>query len=72
MKIDRSFWYTNHVKEKVKSTITADTLIAAQAGELLLLKRNNLMTAWKPLSWNLCHVRPLSNVEFPMSAEHLS
>ena len=39
--------------------------------ELLLLKRNNLMTAWKPLSWNLCHVRPLSNVELPMSAEHL-
>ena len=27
-------------------------------------ENNNLITAWKPLSWNLCHVRPLSNVEF--------
>ena len=38
MKVSRSFWYTNHVpwhanhvKEKVKSTITADSLVAAQA-----------------------------------------
>ena len=29
------------------------------------------VTACKPLSWNLCHVRPLTNVEFVMSAEHL-
>ena len=35
-------------------------------------KENNyLITACKRLSWNLCHVRPLSNVEFVMSAEHL-
>ena len=39
---------------------------------LYLLKRNNnLITARKPLSWNLCHVRPPANVEFLMSAEHL-
>ena len=38
MKIDRSFWctnhvqwHTNHVKEKVKSTITADSWVTAQA-----------------------------------------
>ena len=30
-----------------------------------------LITACKPLRWNLCHVRPLSKVEFLMSAEHL-
>ena len=35
-------------------------------------KENNyLITGCKPLSWNLCHVRPLSNVEFLMSTEHL-
>ena len=34
-------------------------------------ENNNLITALKPLSWNLCHVRPLSNVEFLMSAQHL-
>ena len=39
---------------------------------LYLLKRNNnLITACKPLSWNLSHVRPPANVEFLMSAEHL-
>ena len=34
-------------------------------------ENNNLITAYKPLSWNLCHVRPLLNVEFLMSDEHL-
>ena len=34
-------------------------------------ENNNLITACKPLSWNLCHVRALSNVKFRMSAEHL-
>ena len=89
MKIDCSFWYTNHVqwdtnhvKEKVKSTITADSKVVAQADELnAFTKRdtncsywkenNNLITACKPLSWNFIHVRPLSDVEFLMCAEHL-
>ena len=30
-------------------------------------ENSNLITACKPLSWNLPHVRPLSNVEFLMS-----
>ena len=39
---------------------------------LYLLKRNNnLITARKPLSWNLCHVTPPAIMEFLMSAEHL-
>ena len=42
-----------------------------KTGLLLLKRKNNLITACKPLSWNLCHVRPLSNVEFLMSAEYL-
>ena len=34
-------------------------------------KSNNLTTACKALSWNFSHVRPLSDMEFLMSAEHL-
>ena len=69
MKIDRSFWYINHVqwhrnhvKEKVKSTITANSLAAARADMKMDLQQDtncsywkenkNLMTACKPLSWN--------------------
>ena len=74
-------WQTNHVKEEVKSTIIAGSdsrhqpinKMELQKDRIALTekKKNNLITAFKPLSWNLCHVRPLSNVEFLMSAEYL-
>ena len=74
-------WQTNHVKEEVKSTIIAGSDSRHKPINKMDLQRdrncsywkenNNLITAYKPLSWNLCHVRALSNVEFLMSAEHL-
>ena len=83
MKIDRSSLYTKPcpVTYKInyyswflsRGTSRLIKWIYKERYELLyLLKRNNnLITARKPLSWNLCHVRPPANVEFLMSAEHL-
>ena len=34
-------------------------------------QKTSLITNCKPLNWNFCHVRSLSNVEFLMSAKHL-
>ena len=82
MKVGRSFWYTNHVKEKVKSTIYSWFVSRGTSRlkkwnykaryELLLLKRRQqLNNSLQTTKLKLCHVRPLSIVEFLMSAEHL-
>ena len=67
----------NHFIEKVKSAITyvqlilkswnkpIKTLIYKERYGWLLLKKNWIASC-KPLSWNLCNVRPSSNVEFYM------
>ena len=75
MKIDCSFWYTNHVqwhtnhvKEKVKSTIDSFLILTSwhkPINKMDLQRDRN----WS--YWNLCHVRPLSNMEFLMTYIHL-
>jgi len=69
-------WHTNHVKEKLKSTVTNSWFLRRGTSPLIKWifkerykfsnqkENNNLITACKPLSWNLCHVKPLWNVEF--------
>ena len=60
MKIDRRFLYTNHVQcqQILKSWHKP-------------INKMDLQRDRNCSCWNLCHVRPLSNVEFLMSAEHL-
>ena len=72
MEIDRSSWQnklcpvrTNHVKEKVKLILKSQHEPINKMNlqrEIRICsywkENNNLITAYKPLSWNLCHVEP--------------